>query len=369
MFIDMDSFFSRLVLSNKTGYRLGRHALFWVVCWAFQGFIYGFYYIEGRATNLFAISYIESLIYLPQHMFLSYAIIYYVLPYVIFRDRYWVGFIWVIALIFIAAGVSPIVNYYVIMPLRVYLHHPVKPMTFFFSFMGGLRGSMTIAGFAVAIKLIKHWYQKKIETAQLEKERVKAELEILKGQIHPHFMFNTLNSIYSLALKKSDETPEAILKLSKLMRYILTDCTKVTVDLNKEAEVLLHYIELEKSRFAERLDISVNIKGDLEKYTIAPLLLLPFLENSFKHGANEMIEQAWISLDLQVNGSTLKFKLINGRAIDHNNPNSIHMGLQNVKKRLQLLYPNAHELRITEDADTFVVSLLIELGSIKLIET
>jgi LytS/YehU family sensor histidine kinase len=253
--------------------------------------------------------------------------------------------------------------------MREYLHHPVKPMTFFFSFMGGLRGSMTIAGFAVAIKLIKHCYQKKIETEQLEKERVKAELEILKGQIHPHFMFNTLNSIYSLALKKSDDTPEAILKLSKLMRYILTDCTKVTVELNKEVEVLLHYIELEKSRFGSRLDISVNIKGDIDKHSIAPLLLLPFLENSFKHGANEMIEQAWITLDLQINETALRLKLINGRAIDHNNPNSMHMGLQNVKKRLQLLYPNAHELRITEDADTFVVSLAIELGSIKLIET
>jgi LytS/YehU family sensor histidine kinase len=367
MFISMDSFFSRLVLSNKTSYRVGRHTLFWLVCWAFQGFIYGFYYIEGRATNLFAISYIESLIYLPQHIFLSYAIIYYVLPYFIFRDKYWIGFIGVIVLILITAAFSPVVNYCVIMPMREYLHHPVKPMTFFFSFMGGLRGSMTIAGFAVAIKLIKHWYQKKIETEQLEKERVKAELEILKGQIHPHFMFNTLNSIYSLALKKSDDTPEAILKLSKLMRYILTDCTKVTVELNKEVEVLLHYIELEKSRFGSRLDISVNIKGDIDKHSIAPLLLLPFLENSFKHGVNEMIEQAWITLDLQINETALRLKLINGRAIDHNNPNSMHMGLQNVKKRLQLLYPNAHELRITEDADTFVVSLAIELGSIKLI--
>jgi LytS/YehU family sensor histidine kinase len=153
------------------------------------------------------------------------------------------------------------------------------------------------------------------------------------------------------------------------MRYILTDCTKVTVELNKEVEVLLHYIELEKSRFGSRLDISVNIKGDIDKHSIAPLLLLPFLENSFKHGANEMIEQAWITLDLQINETALRLKLINGRAIDHNNPNSMHMGLQNVKKRLQLLYPNAHELRITEDADTFVVSLAIELGSIKLIET
>ncbi|SKC71997.1 Histidine kinase [Ohtaekwangia koreensis] len=364
----MDSFFSKLVLSNETHYRLGRHILFWMVWWVFLGFIYGFYYSEGKTYEMFSISYIESLVFMPQHIFLSYAIIYYILPSYIFKEKYWIGFLLVLLLILMTAALSPLINFNVIRPLRESLHYSVKKVTFFYSFMGGLRGSMTVAGFAVAVKLVKHWYQNKIENEQLEKERLRAELEVLKGQIHPHFMFNTLNSIYSMALKKSDATPEAILKLSQLMRYILTECTKVTVALNKEVEILLHYIELEKSRFGERLDISVNIKGDLDSNTIAPLLLLPFVENSFKHGANEMIEQAWISLDLQVNESTLKFKLINGRSIDNNNPNSIHVGLQNAKKRLQLLYPNAYDLRITEDAETFVVSLVISLDSIKLIE-
>ncbi|WP_333819750.1 sensor histidine kinase [Ohtaekwangia sp.] len=364
----MDSFFSKLVLSNRSDYRFSRHFLFWVVCWAFQGFIYGFYYNNGETRDIFSVSFVESAIFLPQHIFLSYAIIYFVLPMYIFRERYWAGFLWVIVLILITAVLSPVLNYNLIRPFRESVNFPLKHFSFFYSFMGGLRGSLTVAGFAVAIKLIKTWYTKKIENEQLEKERVKAELEVLKGQIHPHFMFNTLNSIYSLALKRSEETPEAILKLSQLMRYILTECARPVVPLVKEVEVLQHYIELEKSRFGNRLDMAVNIKGDLDTSVIAPLLLLPLLENSFKHGANEMVEQAWISLDLHIQEDFLKFKLINGRSADTDNPNSIHIGLQNVKKRLQLLYPNAHDLRITEDDDTFVITLTVALNAIKLIE-
>jgi LytS/YehU family sensor histidine kinase len=118
--------------------------------------------------------------------------------------------------------------------------------------MAGLRGSMTVAGFAVAIKLVKLWYQKKMDNERLEREKLRAELEVLKGQLHPHFMFNTLNSIYSLALKKSDQTAEAIIRLSNLMRFMLTDCSQTTIELQKEIEVLNTYVELEKARFGHR---------------------------------------------------------------------------------------------------------------------
>lgn len=275
----------------------------------------------------------------------------------------------VILLIVITAFLSPASNYFLIRPFRELIGEPMRAeFNILHSFMGGLRGALTVAGFAVAIKLIKYWYLKKIENEQLEKEKLRGELEILKAQVHPHFMFNTLNSIYALSLKKSDETSAAILKLSQLMRYILTECKQSSVDLAKEVEILQHYIELEKSRFYNRMDMTINIRGDLTRDRIAPLVLLPFVENSFKHGVNEMIEQAWISLDLEVSDHQLRFKLINGRAEGPVHPDSVQVGLQNVKKRIGLLYPKAHELRITEDADTFVVSLVLQLNAIKAIE-
>jgi sensor histidine kinase YesM len=361
----MDSFFSTLVLSDRRGYRFARHFLFWFVCWLFQAVLYGIYYPPDYRF----LSYAESFFFLPQHIFLSYSIIYFVLPVLILKERYWTGLVAVIALIITTALFSPMSNIIFIEPFRAWIKYPQKNLSVFYSFMGGLRGSMTVAGFAVAIKLIKHWYHKKIENEQLEKEKLRSELQVLKGQVHPHFMFNTLNSIYALSLKKPEDTSQAILKLSDLMRYILTESTKQSIELKKEIETLQHYIELEKSRFEHRLDMTINIKGDINGQLIAPLLLLPFIENSFKHGANEMVDQVWISLDLLVEGDVLKFKLINGRNNESgDNPNSAHVGLQNVKRRLNLLYPNAHELRITEDTDTFVVALTLFLKGIRTVE-
>ena len=362
----MDSFFSRLVLSEIPAYRFARHFLFWLAWWVFFGLLYGFYYI-GDSGVFFKISFVEALIFLPGHMFLSYSIIYGVLPRLILKDRYWQALLATLLMILIAAGISTALTKFVIASYRAWIDFPMMKSTVFYSFMGGLRGSMTAAGFAVAVKLVKNFYRKRIETEKLEKEKLRAELEVLQGQLHPHFMFNTLNSIYSLALKKSDRTPDAILKLSQLMRYMLTDCRGATIALQKEIQVLYSYIDLEKERFGNRLDMTVNVQGDLQRPYIAPLLLLPFLENSFKHGANEMIEQAWISLDLNVQQSVLKFKLANGR-VDENSSqeNSAHVGLLNVKKRLELLYPNGHELRITEDTDLFVIALTIELAKIKI---
>jgi Histidine kinase len=366
----MDSFFSRLALSDHQRYRLGRHFLFWFLCWAFMGFIYGFLYTGENRIQYFALSYLEALLYLPQHMLLSYGIIYFILPQYIFKGRYWPGIGGVLVLILMVSFLSPLILTFVINPIRLVLNSPagVGPSrTIFYSLMAGLRGSMTVAGFAVAIKLVKLWYLKKVDNERLEKATLRAELETLKGQLHPHFLFNTLNSIYSLALKKSDYTPEAILKLSQLMRYILTECNNTTIELPKEVQVLHHYIDLEKNRFGNRLDISLNIQGDIYNNRIPPLLLMPFLENSFKHGANEMTEQAWISMDLDVDGHLLKFKLINGKPRENvTGKDSSQIGLFNVQRRLALLYPNAHELRITNDDDTFVVVLTIHLDKVKL---
>lgn len=368
----MDDFFSRFVLSDEPAYRIGRHTLFWLACWIFMGFIYGFVYLNTEYQPLFLMSFAESLIFLPQHMLLSYGIIYFMLPRYILKNRYWPGIGGTLLLILVAALMSPVIQKFLIIPVKEAFELPilVKRVNLFHSFMGGLRGSMTVAGFAVAIKLVKHWYFKKVENEILEKEKLKAELQLLKGQLEPHFIFNTLNSIYSLSIKGSDQTSDAILKLSNLMRYTLTECNGLTIPLAKEVQIINNYIELGKTRMRERLDLTVNISGDFHHKKIAPLLLLPFLENSFKYGAHEMLANAWISLDLMVKGDVLKFKLINGRTAESEARTvSSQIGLQNVKKRLALMYPSSHELRITEDAETYIVQLTLQLDKIKIPES
>lgn len=366
----MDSFFSRLALSNERLYRLIRHFIFWFFWWLFMGLIYGFLYTPEGQMNLMRQAYIEALIFLPQHMVLSYGIIYLILPRFVFKGRYWLGITSVIFLTVMVAGISHIVANYVITPIREAYHIQSKPTALFFSLLAGLRGSMTVAGFAVAIKLVKLWYFKNVDNERLEKATLKAELEILKGQLHPHFMFNTLNSIYSLALKKSEHTAGTILKLSQLMRYMLCECDHTLVDLKREIEILYHYIELEKSRFTDRLDMVINMQGDFGGMRIPPLLLMPFVENSFKHGVNEMTEQAWISLDLRVEANQLKFKLMNGKPETGDiSGHSSYVGLVNVQRRLNLLYPGTHELRITQDGDIFIVNLMLQLDCVKVPET
>src|SRR5688572_6862360 len=362
----MEEFFAKLALSDLRYYKLSRHFLFWLVCWLFMGFIYGFYYAGRNYILPFPFSYLESLIYLPQHMILSYGIIYFILPLFIQKGKYAYAIVTVGLLIVAVAFLSPAISYFIITPIKKSFGFAEKQNLIFYGLMAGLRGSMTVAGFAVAIKLVKMWYFKNMDNERLEKEKLKAELEVLKGQLNPHFMFNTLNSIYALALKKSDYTPEAIIKLSQLMRYILTDCNATAIDLSKEVEVLNNYIALEKSRFGKRLDITVNVQGSIANKMIAPLLLLPFVENSFKHGTSEVIEQPWISMDLRVSDDTLNFKLINGKARSKTSSiTSPAVGLMNVKKRLALLYPDAYKLILTEDDDTYIASLMLTLGNIK----
>lgn len=362
----MDQFFTRLVLSDDRSARIGRHALFWTLAWVFQGFIYGFLYPDIRNPMTFFISFSEALLYLPMHMVLAYSITYIVLPRLIYPGKYWLGFFAVIGVIIISAFIAPATLYYVINPFRRLVGAETKWNSIFYSFMGGLRGGLTVSGFFVATKLIKQWYLKKIENERLEKEMLRAELEVLKGQLHPHFMFNTLNSIYSMALRNSSQTAEAIHKLSNLMRYMITECNTPAISLEKEIQIIKTYIELEKSRLGDRLDHTMNIQGQLGGRMIAPLLLLPFVENSFKHGAYMAEEQAWVSLNIALKDDQFVFKLINGKNGSNNltKPPSPGIGLANVKKRLDLLYPQGHDLRISEDEETYVVTLTLMLDKI-----
>jgi LytS/YehU family sensor histidine kinase len=229
--------------------------------------------------------------------------------------------------------------------------------------MAGLRGALTVSGFFVAIKLIKQWYLKKIDNERLEKEKLRSELELLKGQLHPHFIFNTLNSIYSMALRNSTQTADAIHRLSTLMRYMTTECNTPLIELEQEMHIIKTYVELEKSRLGERLDHTMSIQGQLSGHKIPPLLLLPFVENSFKHGAHTMEDQAWVTLNIALKDDQFVFKLVNGKNSQVKPPPS-GIGLANVKKRLNLLYPQGHDLRISEDEETFVVTLTLMLDKI-----
>jgi len=220
----------------------------------------------------------------------------------------------------------------------------------------------TVVGFALAIKLLKNWYLKQKEAAQAARENINAELQLLKAQVHPHFLFNTLNNIYSFIINDSPVATEAIKKLSTLLRYIIYDCNQPLVKLEKELTMIKGYIHLEKIRYGESFSMSLQIQGNAINKMICPLLLIPFLENSFKHGASQMLTHPWVSLDIVIEERDLYFNLSNSKPmLTAEKMVTKGLGLRNVKKRLAILYPETHVLNITDEVMSFSVSLKVPL--------
>lgn len=206
------------------------------------------------------------------------------------------------------------------------------------------------------IKLSKSWYI----LQQVEKEKLSIELNSLKAQVNPHFLFNSLNSIYSQALAKSDQTAETVLELSNLLRYMLYEVSEDLVPLSKEVEMLENYIELQKLRVEDSAHVSLLINGDIEGIKIAPLLVFPLVENAFKHGLKGDSNNAFVEIVLNVE-EHITFDIRNnlGQVDDMEAGKYGGIGLENVKRRLELIYPDKYELKIDSGEKEFHVKLVL----------
>ncbi|WP_200975255.1 sensor histidine kinase [Echinicola sp. 20G] len=222
------------------------------------------------------------------------------------------------------------------------------------------------AAFLVAsslLKLSKEWFQlveSKQKLAEIEKEKVDIELKALRAQVNPHFLFNTLNVLYTLALKKSDETPEVIIKLSDLLRYVIYNSNKEKVLLSTELEQIKNYISLQSHRMEE--SAKVTFKSQIEKdIHIPPMLLMPLVENSFKHGIKGDLAHTFIHIEVQVDNNDLSFEIENNLAEESEKQEGEHgVGLVNIRNRLALLYPEQHLFEISQNESIFKVSLKIK---------
>jgi LytS/YehU family sensor histidine kinase len=214
---------------------------------------------------------------------------------------------------------------------------------------------------ALSIKLIKEGKIEREEKNLLEKEKIRVELFALKTQIDAHFLFNTLNNLYSLAIKKSDLVPKGILMLSEMLDFVLYETSHEIYSLNKELGFIENYIELEKLRYGERLKISIEKTIDCQETKITPMLLFPFVENSFKHGASKAIKNAWIKIKIHSALNQLVFEVENSKVSHEIKAKEISggLGLENLRRRLNILYPGCHNLTISEDEERYSVSLII----------
>ena len=216
------------------------------------------------------------------------------------------------------------------------------------------------------MKLSKSWFlvsglQK--ELLEKEKQKTEVELKALKAQINPHFFFNTLNSIYSMALDKDDRLPGTVLQLSDLMRYFLYVSRDNFIPLEKEMAVLDNYIGLQKIRSDSKLNFEIKRSGEINGQQIAPLLLITFLENAFKHGAKGSSERSFIFLNTIIEKNKLIFSIENNKGwVDEIKTDEYNgLGLENVKRQLELLYPGKHSLKISNEQNSFKVQLELNL--------
>lgn len=337
-----------LLFSKNRWIRIGQHSLFWL------GHLLLFTILSNAA---FWASVKEQFINLPLRMAPVYLVFYWLFPRYLLRRRYLGFFLYTIFTILIFSALQSWI---------MYLMH-ASQMEEAWSWVWMVSSVMLtsyILALALALKLLRYWYHREKYIQELSNARMEAELKFLKAQVHPHFLFNTLNNLYTLTLQKSNSAPEVVEKLSDLLRYMSYDANHQTVLLGNEIEYLHNYIALEKIRYGSKLEIAFTVSGPTDGLPIAPLILIPFVENSFKHGVSGRLTACWITIHLSVEEKRLTFKVENSLPSSHKDEMGYKegIGLKNVQRRLDLIYPDRHELRVTQSADSHLVVLKIELA-------
>ncbi|REE80461.1 histidine kinase [Lutibacter oceani] len=339
---------------------LKHHVIFWSIYFIFNTLRWGSYFDD------YAYSIKTNLIGFPIHMTLCYLNIYIFMPLFVFKRKYlsYIGLL--LSALFVMLLVKFNLTYYLVSE-NVWPEgtEVISKLTFNYS-VDMMIGELYVITFVTAIKITMDWLKEHKRVTDLEKAQLETELLFLRSQISPHFFFNTLNNIYSLSLENSKKTPKIILRLSELMRYFLYETKKSKQSLEKEILCIQNYLDLERIRFDEQLEINMNISGNIKNKKIAPMLLLSFIENAFKHGANKNIGKIKIDIDFTVEKDFLYFKISNPIPampyIKQKESITKGIGLINVKKRLALGYnKEEYELKINENNKLFVVNLKIKL--------
>lgn len=258
---------------------------------------------------------------------------------------------------------------------------PLKVIVFYFKFMGldsvqeelvqnmnwYFLTTFLIVGSSTIVKIITDWGRQLRERQELQTQTMQSELRFLKSQINPHFLFNTLNNLYALTLKKSDKAPDIVIKLSEMMRYMLYECNEKEVLLSKEVNYIKNYLDLERLRQGKNTEINFKISGNIADQKIAPLMFTPFLENSFKHGLSHNISKGYVNISLgtDTEAETITFFIENSKPdtpMPKSDRRSGGIGLVNIHRRLNLLYPDNYDLKIEDRPHSYAVKLQLNLS-------
>ncbi|MFH0736778.1 MAG: histidine kinase [bacterium] len=348
----------------KNSKRVFFHLLFWFLYLAFYTFQGGYY------RNDYMETFLAYIYYLPILLAATYFTNYFIVPRYLLKAQY-LKFVVVFIISLMAFVLLFKLEFWFIIAPKFY---PAISLKSYYSagfFYPTYLMSHTISIYYIVflfgfIKLTKRWFINQQINQKLVQENLEAELKFLKAQMNPHFLFNVLNSLYALALKKSDRTPEMILKLSSMLDFILYESNVKYIPLEKEIKLVNDYVELEKLRYGLRLNFEFNIIGTMDNIKIAPLIIFPFIENSFKHGVSTNLDNPWIKINLNIQDSFILLTVANSKSKIKSEKNSSHsegIGLTNVKRRLDLIYAHSYELNIVDEDNKHSVYLNLSLNN------
>ena len=331
------------------------HASFWAV------YITFFVYVRSSFQQAPDINWPRIFIIAAIHIFpamiLSYVTYFYFLPKFLFKKK-----VVLFILVFVAALILMVysriqLERYVVDGFthkEAYLYRPRFTVQSFFSYL-------SIVLFVSLMRFAVDWLDLQTTRKEIEKEKLTAELNFLKAQVNPHFLFNTLNNLYYLAYSKSENTTEVIEKLSLMMRYMIYDSNYPKVPLSKEIDYMKNYISLEKMRLSDKVDIQFSLDGEADSIMITPLILITFLENAFKHGVTNTSRESFVNVCLKCTSQQLHFKVVNSKPPVSKVEEKSGIGLQNVKRRLELSYPGAYNLIMNDLPHEYNVQLDLTL--------
>jgi two-component system, LytTR family, sensor kinase len=332
------------------------HFLYWL--YILNQFLFPVYVGNQTETQMMGPQYLEEMAISLFLNILTFYAFYFTFPGIVALKHKFTGFLAVMGMICIVMGIRLPVDWFYWKYL-VYL--PENEMTFqWMRVWNELRLLVITAIYAILIRYLILAIKNQKLNNELITQRQAGELAILKSQVNPHFLFNTLNNIYSLVYHKSDKAPEAVMKFSSIMRYVLYEANTEKVNLEKEIEYLRSFIELQKLRFKQPGLVLLDISGKVSDVNIAPMILIPFVENAFKYGSKNF--EPAITIQLRVENQQIRFGVCNyidkSRQTNENQSGSV--GIPNVRRRLNLIYPGKHALEIKEVDGQFKVNLLIE---------
>lgn len=318
---------------------------------------------------------INKLCYLPAQLFVSYFLLYYQLPKLLSQKKYLQFLGSIIMSLYLGTVLARIFKIYVYesflesdLPKDSLLDIFTDPVPLFLQY---LLWVVIVPVVTVLFKFIKDHFHTRHRMEELRKEKTTAELNFLKAQIHPHFLFNTLNNLYILTISKSPQAPEVVKTLKDILAYMFEQENRVQVHVREEIQLLRNYIDLEMLRYGERLELIFDQELDTSDTCISPLVLLSIVENAFKHGASGDIGQPKIHIHLQVQKGVLYFSVFNTKPSHPQKDERAYkqgIGVSNIKRQLELLYPNHHELRIEEQERSYQVTLTIDLQGISVLQ-